>query len=98
MQSQALTTAVERCADPQRARTYAERLQENGAGRLFRKLLPEQARILAALLSGSQWSAELLLAHPDWLPPLLELEAIQRPRSLQGLRRAVEADLTELAQ
>jgi [glutamine synthetase] adenylyltransferase / [glutamine synthetase]-adenylyl-L-tyrosine phosphorylase len=96
MQSQVLTTALERCADPQRARACAGRLQESGAGRLLKKLSAEQARILTALLSGSQTSAELLLAHPDWLAPLLE-HGVEQPRRAHGLRRELEPALKEFS-
>jgi glutamate-ammonia-ligase adenylyltransferase len=98
MQSQVLTTALERCADPQRARAYAGRLQESGAGRLLKRLSADQARILTALLSGSQTSAELLLAHPEWLAPLVAPGFLDHPRRSQGLRRELEPALIELAQ
>jgi [glutamine synthetase] adenylyltransferase / [glutamine synthetase]-adenylyl-L-tyrosine phosphorylase len=81
---------LEQCADPQRATAALEQLRASDAAPALRKLSPEQARILAALLSGSQSSLELLLAHPDWLKPLLAPDFLTHPRREDGLRREVE--------
>lgn len=47
--------------------------------------------MLAALWSGSLVLGEWLTHNPDWLPGLLEVEALQRTRSAPSLRREVEA-------
>ncbi|RME90469.1 MAG: bifunctional [glutamate--ammonia ligase]-adenylyl-L-tyrosine phosphorylase/[glutamate--ammonia-ligase] adenylyltransferase [Verrucomicrobia bacterium] len=54
---------------------------------------PEQARILAALLSGSRIAAERLRRRPEWLEVLLDVEGMKRPRRRAVLRREVEAAL-----
>ncbi|MGD1084890.1 MAG: hypothetical protein ABSA47_09100 [Verrucomicrobiota bacterium] len=89
MQSQTLTRAIEACADPRRAGAALARLREAGAAQIPKKPTAEQARILASLLAGSQMAAELLAAHPDWLPPLLEPGLLQHPRRDQGFRREI---------
>ena len=89
MQSQTLAKAIETCADPLRAGAALSRLLEIGAAGIPRRPSAEQARILAALLAGSQWAGELLAAHPEWLP-LLEPGLIEHPRREQGLRREIE--------
>ena len=81
---------VEECADPQRARTALEQLRASDAAPALRKLSAEQARILAALLSGSQAALEWLLARPDWLAPLLAPGFLMHPRREAALRREVE--------
>ncbi len=86
---------LEGCADPQRATAALEQLRGSDAAAAVRKLSAEQARILAALLSGSQAALELLLAHPDWLGPLLEPGFLTHPRHEGGLRREVEPWLKE---
>ena len=55
----------------------------------------EQARILTALLSGSQALNGLLIANPDWLSSLTP-EALKHPRQEQGLRREVNGWLKQL--
>ncbi|MGA2751082.1 MAG: bifunctional [glutamate--ammonia ligase]-adenylyl-L-tyrosine phosphorylase/[glutamate--ammonia-ligase] adenylyltransferase [Verrucomicrobiota bacterium] len=84
------------CADPQRAKSALEQLRATSAGAALRHLSAEQARILAALLSGSQAAGELLLAHPDWLAPLLAPGILNYPRRQQGLRREVDQWLNPL--
>ncbi len=81
---------LEECADPQRAKVALESLRASDAATALRKLSAEQARILAALLSGSQAALELLVAHPDWLAPLLAPGFLAHPRREDGLRREVE--------
>jgi [glutamine synthetase] adenylyltransferase / [glutamine synthetase]-adenylyl-L-tyrosine phosphorylase len=85
-----LSEALENSADPPRARRAIEQLQTTPAGAALRKISPEQARVLSALLSGSQSALELLLAHPDWLAPLLDPGSLLYPRREQGLRREAE--------
>jgi glutamate-ammonia-ligase adenylyltransferase len=81
---------LQECADPQRAAAALEQLRASDAAPAVRKLSAEQARILAALLSGSQAALESLLAHPDWLAPLLAPDFLAHPRREEGLRREVE--------
>jgi len=90
MRTQTLTQAVGSCADPQRAMDGVEQLRQTEAGGFLKKLSSEQAHILAALLGGSQALSELLLAHPDWVPPLLEPGLLNFPRREQGLRREID--------
>jgi glutamate-ammonia-ligase adenylyltransferase len=87
---------LENCADPQRAGANLEQLRTTAAGPALRKISRAQARILTALLSGSQAALELLLAHPEWLAPLLEPGVLDFPRRDQGLRREVQQWLDPL--
>ena len=76
--------------DPQRAAGYFEKLKATGARAALKSAGAEQARIIAAVLGGSQYLSELLIAHPDWVARCLEFEMLQHPRQLQGLRREVD--------
>ena len=69
--------AFRSCADPPRARHYFEKLQNTSAGPILRNTSAEQARVLGALLSGSQALSELLTVHPEWLGTILDTELIQ---------------------
>jgi glutamate-ammonia-ligase adenylyltransferase len=89
VQNQAWNKALKTCADPARATQFLEQLRGTSAKPLLDHAGDEQARVLLALFSGSQFLGELLLAHPDWLPMLLDLEALQFPRPEQGLLREV---------
>jgi len=84
------SNVLEECADPQRAKAALEQLRASDAAPALRKLSTEQARVLAALLSGSQAALEWLLAHPDWLAPLLAPGFLAHPRRDAGLRREAE--------
>ena len=88
--------AIQASAEPQRAKDGFEQLKAtSGAGRL-RQASPEEARILAALFSGSQSLGQMLLKHPDWLPQTLDAQLLRHPRQEQGLRREVNAWLKAL--
>jgi len=49
--------------------------------------------MLAALLSGSQAALESLLAHPEWLAPLLAPDYLAQARQLESLRGEVQKEL-----
>ena len=95
MKNQALAKAIKSSADPERARRFLELLAATSAAPALRKISGAQARILAALFSGSPALGNLLAAHPDWLPSL-EAERLQFPRREQGLRHEVAAWLKPL--
>ena len=89
MKTQTLTLAIDSCADPQRAAEAVERLRQTPAAAILKKLSSEQARLLTALLAGSQALGDLLQAHPDWLEPLLEPGSLNSARREQGLAHEV---------
>ena len=96
MQTPVWPPALHASPDPARARHYLELLQATSAARVLKSASPEQARILAALFSGSQALSEQLLAHPAWLAEGLTPERLAHPRRVQGLRREVQAWLRPL--
>jgi glutamate-ammonia-ligase adenylyltransferase len=85
--------ALKAAPDPQRAAHYFEKLRATAAAGFLKRASVEQARVVAALLSGSQALSELLLAHPDWAERCLKLEWLQHARQPQGLRRELEPAL-----
>jgi glutamate-ammonia-ligase adenylyltransferase len=90
MQPQSLAKAVAASADPPRAAAALARLRQTAPAVIPGDPSPEQSRILASLLAGSQMAADLLAAQPDWLPPLLEPGLLDHPRREQGFRREIE--------
>ena len=72
--------AVRQAPDPERAQHYAKELGLKDSS-------AEQARILAALFSGSPASAELLRLHPEWIQSHLQPDSLRHPRREQGMRR-----------
>jgi glutamate-ammonia-ligase adenylyltransferase len=80
--------AVAECADPERADHYGKQLFSAISPRVIEALTLEQARIWAALLSGSRALSELLISRPEWIENLTT-EYLKRPRQRQGLRREV---------
>jgi glutamate-ammonia-ligase adenylyltransferase len=95
MRSDFPSAVLEQCADPQRARAALDQLRASEAAGALRNLSTGQARILAALLSGSQSALEGLTAHPDWLAPLLAPGSLTHPRREEGLRRELESCLRQ---
>lgn len=84
------TKVVKACADPARARHFLELLSVTSVRALIAKANEEQARILAALFSGSPALSNLLVAHPEWLPAL-DPERLKFPRREQGVRHEAAA-------
>lgn len=72
--------AVREAPDPERAAHYVKELG-------LKDTTAEQARVLAALFSGSPASAELLRLHPEWIQSHLQPESLEHPRREQGMRR-----------
>jgi [glutamine synthetase] adenylyltransferase / [glutamine synthetase]-adenylyl-L-tyrosine phosphorylase len=85
MKNPVWTNAIKSCADPQRAKQFLELLAATSAGTALQAPSAEQARILAALFSGSQALSNLLVARPEWFG-VLEPEGLKFPRRKQGLR------------
>ena len=83
--------AVKNSADPKRVEVFLEKVASTPArGRLL-AADGEAARILAALVAGSQAASETLLAHPEWLDePWWSAEYLAHPRQKQGLAREVQ--------
>ena len=96
MQEPVWLAAVAASADPKRVEHYLGLLKATSAGAVLQDASAEQARLLATLLAGSQASGELLAARPEWLPRLLDLAELQRPRSLPALQREVNGWLEPL--
>lgn len=80
---------IKASADPARVKNFLNSLAETGVRTQLDKFSTDSARILAALVSGSQFLAELLQAHPALLPAL-EFEKLQFPGRSEGLRHEVE--------
>ena len=74
--------AIRDAPDPERASHYVKELGLKGT-------TAEQARVLAALFSGSPASAELLRRHPEWIESHLQPDALKHPRREQGMRREI---------
>ena len=72
--------AVHDAPDPERAAHYAKELA-------LKDISAEQARILAALFSGSPSSVELLRLHREWIQSHLQPESLMHPRREPGMRR-----------
>src|SRR5581483_8183615 len=81
--------AVRQSADPQRAKHFLGLLSERPDIDLAR-FSAEQARILTAVLSGSEMLGSLLVAQPEWLE-VVRPEALAYGRRKQGLRQERDA-------
>ena len=95
MKNPVWTNAIKTCADPQRAKQFLDLLAATSAGVALTAASAEQARVLAALFSGSQALSNLLVARPEWLS-VLEPEVLRFPRRKQGLCKEVNEWLKPL--
>ncbi|MEY2408231.1 MAG: [glutamine synthetase] adenylyltransferase / [glutamine synthetase]-adenylyl-L-tyrosine [Verrucomicrobiota bacterium] len=84
MSSRIIQTAIRAAADPRRAGKGFEHLPDAA-----RVTDAAQARILAAIFSGSRAMTELLGQHPQWIPSILTPDYLQHARKEQGLRRDI---------
>ncbi|MCP5517089.1 MAG: bifunctional [glutamate--ammonia ligase]-adenylyl-L-tyrosine phosphorylase/[glutamate--ammonia-ligase] adenylyltransferase [Verrucomicrobiales bacterium] len=91
MQTKAWLEALNHSADPDRARRFFALLADTGATEQLATATPEQARVLATVFGGSQALSEALIAHPEWLSVLWDVEGLRFPRAAQGLRREVHS-------
>jgi [glutamine synthetase] adenylyltransferase / [glutamine synthetase]-adenylyl-L-tyrosine phosphorylase len=95
MKNPVWTKAIKACADPQRAAHYLDLWVATGVEAALQSPSAEQARILAALFSGSQTLSNRLVLHPEWFS-LFQPETLGFPRRLQGLRNEVNGWLKPL--
>jgi hypothetical protein len=96
MASSVWSKVLENCPDPERARHYYEQFRRTSAEPELRRLQTTQAKVLAALFSGSQPLSEWLIAQPDWFHQILDPELLNSPRQEQGVRREVRQWLEPL--
>src|SRR5258708_22498658 len=71
-------------ADPRQARHFYSLLAAADPDRALERVTVEQARILAALFSGSEAMSSLLVATPGWIS-CLSPQNLGSPSSKQGL-------------
>ena len=92
MKNPVWTRAIKTCAEPERAKHFLDLLAATSARAFLQDCSAEQARLLAALFSGSQALSNSLVAQPDWLAAL-QVEALKFPRRKQGRLKEVNARL-----
>ncbi len=83
---------IKASADPVRVKDFVNSFAETGQDSPLNKTSSDSARVLAALVSGSQFLGEFLLANPDLLSTL-NSEQLRFPRRANGLRREVDGFL-----
>ncbi len=78
---------IKASADPVRAQYFIDSLAEAGGQSQLEKFSTKSAPVLTAVLSGSQFLGELLVATPALLSTFEHLEF---PRRVEGLRREIK--------
>lgn len=83
--------AIKASADPDRTRARLNLLSENdpSVGASLEQATPEEARILAAVFSGSAALGAMLCSRPQWTSTLRPV-LLEHPRRKDGLARDVE--------
>ncbi|HEX3625697.1 MAG TPA: bifunctional [glutamate--ammonia ligase]-adenylyl-L-tyrosine phosphorylase/[glutamate--ammonia-ligase] adenylyltransferase [Verrucomicrobiae bacterium] len=80
---------IKASADPARVREFLKSAAASQEKSSLTKCSVDSARVLAALLSGSQFSAELLQSNPSLLS-IFDFERLRFPRRVDGLRREAQ--------
>ncbi|MGV3772176.1 MAG: bifunctional [glutamate--ammonia ligase]-adenylyl-L-tyrosine phosphorylase/[glutamate--ammonia-ligase] adenylyltransferase [Verrucomicrobiales bacterium] len=88
--AEAMETAIQNAADPERAAQYVAQLRKAGLGEYFSKASAGQCDIYAALLAGSTAMSEMLVKHPDWIEALHE-DYLKQPRRGAGLNKEIKS-------
>lgn len=82
--------------DPQRASHFIHLLLSSGGNvALLENLAEEQRTVLFAVLGGSQTLGETLVARPEWLPVVLDIDGLRHPRSETGMHRELATGTSE---
>lgn len=81
---------VRASADPARVQQFLKSATAPRVRSWLADCSADSARILAAVVSGSQFSAELLQSNPDFLS-LLDYEHLRFPRRAEGLQREAQS-------
>jgi [glutamine synthetase] adenylyltransferase / [glutamine synthetase]-adenylyl-L-tyrosine phosphorylase len=92
MKKTARENIVKHSADPARVRNFLKSAATAHERSWLDNCSADSARVLAAVLSGSQFLGELLQSNPDLLS-LLDFEQLRFPRKADGLRREVQTAL-----
>ncbi len=95
MKNRVWTSALKNSPDPQRARHHLDLLAATSASTALAAASAEQARILCALLSGTQTLSGWLIANPESVSSLTS-EMLKNPRFALVLRREVTEWLAPL--
>lgn len=82
MTSAKWTELIKGAAEPERAERYVKLLREKSPA--VEGWSEPEARLLCALLGGSEYAGNLLVANPEWLE-MLQAEGLQYPRRKQGM-------------
>ena len=93
MQKKAWEKIVKAAADPVRVQTFLKSIAAPRERSWLADCSTDSARILAALISGSQFLTELVQSNPDLLS-LLDFEHLRFPRRADGLRRDAQKVVT----
>jgi len=72
MERKELELIIENSANPQRVAHYIELIESTAGKEWLKKINGEEAKVLCALISGSEIMAERLVANPDWIEGVLE--------------------------
>ena len=86
--------AIKSAPVPERVRRALHQLRAENTGSALETADAEQARILSALWSGSEWATEWLSKAPEWLEGLRPQD-LMHARRRQGMQREIDAWFTE---
>ena len=84
-------TAMEQSGDHERVGHYLAQLGDTVAGKWLERAGAEEARVAAALFSGSQALSDWLVSHPDQVEVVFDLDRLRNARQVQGLKREIGA-------
>jgi glutamate-ammonia-ligase adenylyltransferase len=92
MNAAALKKLIAASADPARVQEQLNQWPDQALKAFLTKATVKQAGALLAVLAGSDFLADSLEAHPEWLTVLHD-QGLEQPRRAQGLRQEVAQSL-----
>jgi glutamate-ammonia-ligase adenylyltransferase len=89
MQNPVWAAVMEQCADRERVGHYLAQMRETTASGWLDRAGAEEARVAGALFSGSQALSDWVVAHPEEVEALFDLNRLRHRRQVQGLKREI---------
>lgn len=91
-----LNNLVKESADPKRVSNFLTQLRATAANDWLNKANIEEARALVSLFSGSEVMSERLIANPEWISEIFNLEKLKYKRESEGLSYDINQQISPL--
>ncbi|HON06589.1 MAG TPA: bifunctional [glutamate--ammonia ligase]-adenylyl-L-tyrosine phosphorylase/[glutamate--ammonia-ligase] adenylyltransferase [Verrucomicrobiota bacterium] len=91
-----LNNVVKESADLKRVNNFLTQLRATAANDWLKKANIEEVRALVSLFSGSEVMSERLIANPEWISEIFNLEKLKHKRESEGLNYDINQQISPL--